>query len=149
MVMTTKPCEASRGPSHEMLDCAAVYPGEIATAPNVPSAVDVGYVIVPPPKPLAANRDTVVRGTANGPADASIEATVGAGPRSYGLAATVTGGTAAGASTVSCGSVAACSSMACWLTTGGASTVAGSPAAADADGASVPAARARPRVATS
>ena len=42
MVMTTKPCEASRGPSHEMLDWVAVKPGEIATAPNVPSEVLVG-----------------------------------------------------------------------------------------------------------
>ena len=42
MVMTTKPCDAMRGPSQEMLDCPAVNPGEMATAPNVPSDVVVG-----------------------------------------------------------------------------------------------------------
>ena len=42
MVMTTKPCDAMRGPSQAMLDCPAVKPGEMATAPNVPSDVVVG-----------------------------------------------------------------------------------------------------------
>jgi hypothetical protein len=42
IVMTTKPCDASRGPSHAMLDWVAVKPGEMATAPKVPSAVLVG-----------------------------------------------------------------------------------------------------------
>ena len=42
MVNTTKPCEARRGPSQAMLDWLAVNPGEMATAPNVPSAVVVG-----------------------------------------------------------------------------------------------------------
>ncbi|MBB5115772.1 hypothetical protein FHU28_005611 [Micromonospora echinospora] len=40
--MTTKPWEASRGPSHATADWPAVKPGEMATAPNVPSAVLVG-----------------------------------------------------------------------------------------------------------
>lgn len=42
MVNTTKPCEARRGPSHAMLDWVAVKPGEMATAPNVPSLVVLG-----------------------------------------------------------------------------------------------------------
>src|SRR5687768_3074297 len=42
--------------------------------------------MVPPPKPPTRD-DTVVSDTANGPRDASMLATVGAGPRSYGLAA--------------------------------------------------------------
>ena len=42
MVMTTKPCEARRGPSHATEVWRAVKPGEMATAPKVPSAVLVG-----------------------------------------------------------------------------------------------------------
>ena len=42
MPTTTKPCDASRGPSQSMLDQAAVKPGEIATAPKVPWLVSVG-----------------------------------------------------------------------------------------------------------
>jgi hypothetical protein len=42
MVKTTNPCDARRCPIHEMLDCRAVNPGEMATAPNVPAVVVVG-----------------------------------------------------------------------------------------------------------
>ena len=42
MMNTTKPWEATRGPSQATLDWVAVKPGAIATAPNVPSAVEVG-----------------------------------------------------------------------------------------------------------
>jgi hypothetical protein len=42
MVITTKPCDANRGPSQLMLDCVPVKPGEMATAPNVPELVSVG-----------------------------------------------------------------------------------------------------------
>ena len=42
MVITTKPCDAMRGPIQAMLDWLAVNPGEMATAPKVPSAVVVG-----------------------------------------------------------------------------------------------------------
>jgi hypothetical protein len=42
MLMTTKPWDAIRGASHAMLDRLAVYPGAIATAPNVPALVLVG-----------------------------------------------------------------------------------------------------------
>ncbi len=42
MTNTTKPWEATRGPSQATLDWVAVKPGATATAPNVPSAVEVG-----------------------------------------------------------------------------------------------------------
>ena len=41
MVTTAKPKEARRGPSQEMVDSLAVYPGEMATTPKV-SSVPVG-----------------------------------------------------------------------------------------------------------
>lgn len=42
MPITTKPCEAILGPSHARLDQLAVYPGEMAIAPNVPWLVSSG-----------------------------------------------------------------------------------------------------------
>jgi hypothetical protein len=42
MPITTKPCEAIRGPSQARLDQRAVKPGEMATAPKVPWLVSVG-----------------------------------------------------------------------------------------------------------
>ena len=42
IVNTTKPNEASRGPSHEMALCVSVKPGAITIAANVPWLVSVG-----------------------------------------------------------------------------------------------------------
>lgn len=42
MVITTNPNEATRGPNQLIALWDSRYPGEIATAPNVPSLVEVG-----------------------------------------------------------------------------------------------------------
>ncbi len=42
MTMTTKPCDAMRGPSQATADFELVYPGAIEIAPNVPALVSVG-----------------------------------------------------------------------------------------------------------
>ena len=42
IVITTKPCDARRGPYQDMVDSVPVNPGTTATAPKVPSDVLVG-----------------------------------------------------------------------------------------------------------
>lgn len=91
IVMTTNPCEASRGPSQAIFDWLAPKPGETATIPNRPEEVDLGYQIVPPPKPSASRRAIVLDVTANGPRVASMLAWVGRGPRRCGCSAAMLG----------------------------------------------------------
>jgi hypothetical protein len=61
----------------------AVKPGAKAMAPNVPDVVDVGYVMVPPPKP-ATDAGTVAVVVAKVPFWVTLCA-VGLGPLANGL----------------------------------------------------------------